>query len=320
MHSYEEQWLAGMDGLPALPRLLFRLHNFYDVEPAAMAQSLATDRTSIALCLAEARTMIHARCAFDVPVRMPADAGGLAIAALERQLRRQHRDWAEQTLAESGYSGAILWPEPSEPIEADHEAVATLIVATLAPALRRAFKRSRRRGTATANLWRYIPLWRSIVRRRLDRVRRQISYSGWRRFDEWLADRIAPDRHYPDGYATPRVRRRPLPDEEGYEPASDLDAAPLSEKQRLMQARLASLPPLTHDAWPLFIRHGRTDEEIAERLGISARAARQRIDRAMRIVCGWRTSSLAFRLRFNIQRRWVWRRRQLSKILGALRD
>ena len=138
MYSYEEQWLAGMDGLPALPRILFRLHNFYDVEPAAMAQALATDNTSITLCLAEARTMIHARCAFDVPERMPADAGGLAIAALERQLRRQHRDWAEQTLAESGYSGAILWPEPSEPIEADHDAVSALIVATLPSPLRRA--------------------------------------------------------------------------------------------------------------------------------------------------------------------------------------
>lgn len=210
---------------------------------------------------------------------MPTDAGGLVIAAVERQLRRQHRDWAEQALAESGYSGTILWPEPSEPIEADHDAVSALIVATLRSPLRRAVEWSRRRGTATANLWRYIPLWRSIVRRRLDRVRRELSYSGWRRFDEWLAVRIAPDRHYPHGYPTPTVRRRPLPDEEGCHPAPDLNAAPLTERQKPMQQRQASLPPLTQDAWLLFIHHGRTDEEIAERLGISARAARRRIDR-----------------------------------------
>lgn len=320
MHLYEERWLAGMQALPALPRILFRLRNFYDVAPAVMAQALATDTSSIALCLAEARSMIHAHGAFGTPERFPPEGHGRAIATLEQRVRQQYRAWTEQTLVESGYTGPILWPVSSDPIQADHEAVATHILATLPPVLRKAVKRSRRRGIATTELWRHVLPWRRLLRRRLSRVQREIRYSGWRPFDEWLADRVAPDRHYPDGYSIIPVRRRPLPDEEGFCPVPDVSDAPLSETQTQMQARLNSLPPLTLDAWLLFHRHGRTDEEIAKRLCISRRAARRRINRATYIICGWRVPSLAHRLSFDIKCRWARRQRQCANVWAAFRD
>ena len=320
MHSYEERWLVGMEALPALPRILFRLRNFYDVDPTVMAQMLATDTSSIALCLAEARHMIHAHGAFSAPERFPPNGAGLAVATLEQHLRQHYRAWTEQTLAESGYIGAIGWPDSSELIEADHEAVATCIILTLPLVLRKAVKRSRRRGIATTELWRHIPPWRRLLRRRLNRVQREIRYSGWRPFEEWLADRIAPDRHDPDGFSIIPIRRRPLPDEEGFRPAPDVNDAPLSDKQRQMQERFDSLPPLTQDAWLLFNHHGRTDEEIAKRLCISRGAARRRINRATYIVCGWRLPSLAHRLSFDIKCRWARRQRQCTNVWAAFRD
>jgi DNA-directed RNA polymerase specialized sigma24 family protein len=320
MHLYEERWLAGMQALPALPRILFRLRNFYDVAPAVMAQALATDVPSIALCLAEARSMIQAHGAFGTPERFPPEGHGLATAMLEQRVRQQYRAWTEQTLVESGYTGAIKWPDSSEPIEADHEAVATCIILTLPPGLRKAVERARRRGIATTELWRHVLPWRRLLRRRLNRVQREIRYSGWRSFDEWLADRVAPDRHYPDGYSTLSVRRRPLPDEEGFHPAPDGNDAPLSETQTQMQERFDSLPPLTQDAWLLFNHHGRTDEEIAKRLCISRGAARRRINRATYIICGWRVPSLAHRLSFDIKCRWARRQRQFTNAWAALRD
>lgn len=319
MHLYEERWLAGMRVLPALPRILFRLCNFYDVAPAVMAQALATDVPSITLCLAEARRMIHAHGAFGTPERFPPEGHGRAIATLEQRVRQQYRAWTEQTLVESGYTGPILWPVSSDPIQADHEAVATHILATL-PVLRKAVDRSRRHGIATTDLWRHVLPWRRLLRRRLNRVQREIHYSGWRPFDEWLADRIAPDRHYPDGYSIIAVRRRPLPDEEGFCPPPDMSDAPLSETQTQMQARLDSLPPLTLDAWLLFNHHGRTDEEIAKRLCLSRGAARRRINRATYIICGWRVPSLAHRLSFDIKCRWARRQRQCANVWAALRD
>ena len=320
MHSYEERWLAGIQALPSAPRILFRLHNFYDVDPVVMAKALETDVPNIALCLAEARSLIHARGAFSAPERVLSDERGLAVATLEQKLRQNYRAWTEQTLAESGYAGQISWPDPSEPIEVDHEAVATCIILTLSPVLRKAVARSRRRGIATTELWRHVPPWRRLLRRRLNRVQREIRYSGWRPFDEWLADRVAPDRHYPHGYSTISVRRRPLPDEEGFRPEPDVNDAPPSETQRQMQERFNGLPPLTQDAWLLFNHHGRTDEEIARRLCISRRAARRRISKATYIICGWRVPSLAHRLSFDIKCRWARRQRQFANVWAAFRD
>lgn len=320
MHNDEERWLAGMEALSPLPRILFQLRNFHDVDLGVMAQALATHRSSIALCLAQARTQLHARCALGAPEPMPPDERGLAVAALEQQLRHQYRQWTEQTLVESGYTGTIRWPELSEPIEADYEAAATPILATLLPILHQAVERSRRHGIATTDLWRHIVPWRPLLRNRLARVHREISHSGWRPFGQWLADRIAPDRCYPHGYATPSVRRRPLPDEEGYKAALDINLAPPCKAQSRMRERLDGLPPLTRDAWLLFIRHGRTVEEIAGRLGIGRRAARRRIERATHIVCDWRIPSLASRLSFGIRCRWARWQRQFAKVRAALRD
>src|SRR3546814_10569255 len=57
MLHLDKMRLAEMNRLPALPGALFRLHNFFDADVETMAQRLVTDKESILLCLAEARTL-----------------------------------------------------------------------------------------------------------------------------------------------------------------------------------------------------------------------------------------------------------------------
>jgi hypothetical protein len=87
-----------------------------------------------------------------------------------------------------------------------------------------------------------------------------------------------------------------------------------------MQQRFEGLPPLTQDAFLLFNRHGRTDEEIAGRLGIGRRDVRRRINRALYVVCDWPRPSLAFRLSFEIKWRWKRLQRRLCGVRASLRD
>lgn len=319
MPSYEENWLAAMRALPAFPRVLFRIHSFYDVDPAMMAEGLTTDVDSIVLSLAEARSMIHAYRPYHLPDRFLADGIGLPVALLEQRVRQQYRDWLEATLAASGYTGAISWPELPAAMEADEEAVAAFILSTLPGELQKAVERSRKAGVATIDLWRHVLPWRRILRRRLGRVRREISYSGWRPFEEWAADQIMPDRFYPHGYMTVPIRRRSLPDENGFQPKPEANDAPLTDGQTRMQERFDRLPALTQDAYLLFIRYGRTHEEIAKRLGIGRRHAKRRIDSAIYIMCGWPLPSFASHLFFEMNWRWARLQRQAHRIRTALR-
>lgn len=297
--TYEERWLAAMRLLPALPRTLFRLSNFYNVEPMAMANALDTDMGSVTLCLAEARSMLGT-CAFlQPPDRFPADGTGLRIAELERSLRQQYRRSCEITLAESGYAGIIAWPDPIAAIEADEEAAAAVVVSALPKALRQAVYRSCRLGIATVDLQRHVSPWRRSLRRSLGWVQLEIRYAGWQPFDEWLADRIASDRCYPHGYRTVLVRRRPLPDEQPGMVEPDLEDPP-TKAQIEMQARFDRLPALTQRAFILFRRYGRTDAEIARTLSLTQRSVTRRIQRALFAICDWPAPSPALSLLFEL--------------------
>src|SRR3546814_19496399 len=74
------------------------------------------------LCLAEARTLIHANTPYGGTDRFDAEEAGLPIALLERRLRREYRQHLESNFAASGYAGVIKWPAPSTDIVTDEEA------------------------------------------------------------------------------------------------------------------------------------------------------------------------------------------------------
>jgi len=304
--------------LPAFPRTLFLLHNFYDVDVDIMAQNLAADRVEILACLSEARAVIHRyrRCAR--PERIdPADAG-LPVARLERRLRLDYRAGLEAVFAGCGYRGAVAWPDPSTDIAADEEAAAVFILASLPAPLRKAVAASRRPGTATADLWRFSLPWRRLLRDRLLRVANELHCSGWEPFDAWLANRIVPDRHYPHGLPGYRRLRRPSPQE--LDPQQEQWSWPSWPHDEERQQRFDSLPDLTQGAYVLFHLYGRNSPEIAQRLGISRGSVQRRIRRATYNMAGWPLPSLCSTLRFEFDWRWERMKRQSRGVWAALRD
>jgi hypothetical protein len=255
--------------LPTLPRVLFRLHNFYGVDIAVMAETLATDEASILACLDEARTMIDRQ--FPIWERQhPTPSAGSPTTRLEQRLRLDYRSSVEASFAEGGYVGTISWPAPSTSIEADEEAAARFVLKFLRQPLQRAPSLAAKPGVATTDLRRHIPPWRWVLRRQLREIACEIYCSGLRRFDLWLADRIAPDLSYPSRLVILPHRRRALPEElnppqEGYHlPCWPGDAA--------RQQRFDRLPDLTQHVAALTLLYGRSRYEIARRLGISRRS------------------------------------------------
>jgi DNA-directed RNA polymerase specialized sigma24 family protein len=295
MIFHDHNRIEALRGLPMLPRVLFDLYAFDNIDPAEMARGLGADIASITLCLAEARAMIVAQRLHQPLCRFDPAAIGRPIARLEHNVRRQYRQWLETTMIASGYNGAVQWPALSAYDNAEREAIAALILSDLSEKVRRAVARSGARGIA-ARVWRYVPPWRTITRHRLDRLAREVRHSGWLPFDVWLSNRIAPDHHYPDGLPVPRVVRRLLPDEQtAIDHAKDEDA-------------YSPVPiAITREAYLLLRRYGRTADEIAERLGIGRWSVKRRIRIALFVVITgapppiWHTVSFEFKLQW---RRW----------------
>src|SRR3546814_15490592 len=104
--------IAAIRRLPALPRTLFLLHNFYGVDVDAIADRLGTDRTRIAACLVDARRIVwaHIRYADDVP------GMGAAPLELEARLQREYRQSLQAAFPAHGYPGQGSWPHPNAPI------------------------------------------------------------------------------------------------------------------------------------------------------------------------------------------------------------
>lgn len=318
MSIHDEMRRAAIQRLPALPRALFLLHNFYDVDAGTMAERLAVDREGILACLAEARALIHRHQRHARADRFDPASEGLLIVPLEQQLRREYRAWLETVFAESGYAGAVAWPVPSVDIAADEEAAADFVLSCLADDLRKAVAGSRRRDTAMADLWRFVLPWRRILRDRLLRVTNELHCSGWEPFDIWLANRVAPERHYPGGYAEHRRLRRPLPEE--MTPPQGEWLLPHWPEDAERQHRFDSLPSLTQDVHALFHYYGRNSHEIAKRLHITRRSVKRRLHRIIYVMCGWPTPSIVRTLRFELNWRWERLKRQGRGIWAALRD
>jgi len=318
MSWLNDMWHEAIRNLPAFPRTLFLLHNFYDVDVDIMAQSLAADRAEILACLSEARALIHRyrRCAR--PERFdPADTG-LPVARLERRLREEYRAGLEAVFAGCGYRGAVAWPDLPADITVDEEVAAAFILSFLPASLRKAVTVSRRPDTSIADLWRFALPWRRMLRGCLLRVANEIHCSGWEPFDIWLGNRIAPDRHYPNGYAEYRRLRRPSPQE--LEPPLEKWSWPSWPNDEDRQQRFDSLPDLTQRAYVLFHLYGRNSHEIAQRLGISRGSVRRRIRRATYSMAGWPLPSLCSTLRFEFDWRWERMKRQSRGVWAALRD
>jgi hypothetical protein len=307
-----------IQNLPSFPRTLFLLHNFYDFDVSMMVQSLAADRVEVLACLAEARSLVYRYRRDARPERFdPADAG-LPIARLERRLREEYRAGLEAVFAGCGYRGVVAWPDPSTDITADEEAAAAFILSSLPAPLRKAVAASRRPDTPTAELWRFALPWRRILRGHLLHIANEIHCSGWEPFDTWLANRIAPDRHYPHGYAEYRRLRRPSPQE--LDPPQEEWSWPHWPNDEERQQRFDSLPDLTQGAYVLFHLYGRNSPEIAQRLGISRRSVQRRIRRATYNMAGWPLPSLFSALRFELDWRWDPMKRQSRGVWAALRD
>ena len=307
-----------IQNLPPLPRALFLLHNFYDVDVDVMAQSLVADRVEILACLSEARALIHRYRRYAPPKRFDSTDSGLPIARLERRLRKEYRAGLEAVFAGCGYRGAVAWPDPSADIAVDEEAAAAFILSSLPVSLRKAVAASQRPDTPIADLWRFALPWRRILRGRLLRVANDLQCSGWEPFDTWLANRIAPDRHYPHGYAEYRRLRRPSPQE--LDPPQEEWSWPHWPNDEERQQRFDSLPDLTQGAYVLFHLYGRNSPEIAQRLGISRRSVQRRIRRATYNMAGWPLPSLFSALRFELDWRWDPMKRQSRGVWAALRD
>lgn len=315
MSPDEERRASAMRALPALPRALFRLHNFYDVDLDTLAQGLATDRAGILACLAEARAMIHRYSPWSSRTRFDPDDIDPAVAQLEHRLRREYRACLQGAFVESGYAGAVTWPDPSTGLEADEEAAAAFIVSSLRASLRRAVARSHRPDVATVDLWRRTWRWQAILRDRLLEVTSELGCSGWQAFDIWLADRVAPDRHYPGGYVHYQRRRRPLPEEM---PAFEGGLSP--EWPEIMQRRFDSLPDLSQEIYILFHGYGRNSHEIAKRLGISRRDVRRRLRRAIYVIFDWPIPSFAWNISFHLRMSWKRRKEQFQRAWATLCD
>jgi len=72
--------------LSALPRALFNVHNFYNVDLEPMTGVLTTDSDTIAACLAEARAMIHGYRLYARSARFDPARAGAPTAQFERAL------------------------------------------------------------------------------------------------------------------------------------------------------------------------------------------------------------------------------------------
>jgi DNA-directed RNA polymerase specialized sigma24 family protein len=266
----DERHAAAIGALPTLWRTLFRLHNFYGVDIALMANTLATDEASILACLNEARTMIDRQ--FPIWERqhpMPPSAGSPAIC-LEQRLRLDYRASVEASFAEGGYAGAVLWPAFSESSHADEEAAALFILTFLRQPLQMAYARSAKPGVAMIDLRRHIPSWRWVQRRRLREIASEIYCSGLRSFELWLAYRISPDLHYPSRLLILPHRRRALPKE--LDPRREGYHMPYWPNDAAKQQRFDRLPAVTQHVAALTLLYGRSHYEIARRLGISRRS------------------------------------------------
>lgn len=277
MSCKEEIRAAVIRTLPVLPGTLFRLHNFYNVDVAVMVEAIDTDDMTILACLAEARSIAHNRYPASPKPRFEPDGAGLPILMLEQRLRSQYRAAMEAAFAGSGYHGEVSWPDEAGNIEADEDAAAQFVVSCLRAPLRKVVARYSRPGIATVALWHRAFAWQPIARDRLLEVTSEIRCSGWRPFGLWLADRIAPDRHYPDGIVHIQRLRRPLPEEDGW-------YFPSWPHHPDMQRRFDGLPLLTRHVYALFHLYGRQSREIAARLGISRSSVRRRLDRAFYMV------------------------------------
>lgn len=280
--------------LPALPRALFLLHNFYGIEVAAMTEELGTDGDTIDASLADARAIVRAHVCYTDP----APDIGSATAALQARLQQGYRQSIAAAFAESGYPGDVSWPDPIAGIAADEEATAAFLVAQLPAALRKAVVRSRRAGVATIDQWRFVGPWRRCLRDRLWRVNDALRCAGWQPFDEWLADRLVPEHRYPHGYADYRRRRRLLPEERPMT-AAEAKGDEIADTVQI-PARLADQPELTRHVWIFFHHYGRSYEEIARRLGIGRAEAERRRARAEYAILGADYPSLPSRIRFNL--------------------
>ncbi len=301
MAGFDDRRRTAILCLPQLPHALFLLHNFYGVEIGAMSQELGSDSDTINACLADARAVVRAHICYADPV----PGIGSATATLQARLQRDYRQSIAAAFAESGYRGDIAWPDPIAGIAADQEAAAAFLVAQLPAALRRAVARSHRAGVATVNLWRFIAPWGRHRRERLSRVTDALRCAGWQPFDEWLAERLVPDRRYPHGYGLHRRRRRLLP---GERRADETNGQEIPVR---IPWRLADQPELTQQVWVLFHHYGRPFEEIARYLGISRRCVAHLREQADYAIGGWSYPSLAHRVRFalmvkrlSFERRW----------------
>ncbi|WP_338426382.1 hypothetical protein [Sphingopyxis kveilinensis] len=296
---------AAIDRLPALPRELFLLHNFYGVDIDAMADALGADRARIAACLADARAIVRAHVCCTEPVPSVRSATG----ALQAHLQQEYRQALAAVFAESGYPSEVAWPEPMDSVVADQEAAAAFVVAQLSEALRKAVSRSRRAGVATVDQWRFVAPWRRVRRRHLLRVNDALHCAGCQPFDEWLAERLVPDGRYPQGYVVHRRRRRPFPEERPPTEAEQ-NGAEIADIVQIPE-RLAEQPDLMRHVWIFFHLYGRPYDEIARRLGISRRRVKCLRERAEYAILGKPYPSLAFRIRFALMRKrlsfaWRW--------------
>lgn len=314
MSFAEDRRVGAVRALPDLSRTLFLLHNFYNVEIAAMAEGLGTDVESIAACLAEARiAILHHR-------RYPATfkPGQRVTTALTEGLQGEYRASLEAAFEECGYVGVVPWSHASVSVIEDQEAAASFIVSMLHQSLRKAAARLHADGIAVTDLWRRVRPWQRVRRNRLLQVDRELRCSGWQTFESWLADRVAPECHYPEGYALPRRLRRPLPEAE--DPAWQRLWLPHWPDDPDRQARFDKLPSLTQQVYGLFELGGRNSHEIARRLDISRRGVRRRHDRACYAVAGWTYPGLAWHIDFAVRMKCILWRSRVRKAWAALRE
>lgn len=314
----EDRRAAAIRALPVLPRTIFLLHNFHDVDVGVMAEGIGTDETSIATCLAEARSAIFRHWPrLDGEQHAVCD-GAAIVATLGETLRLDYRASLEVAFIECGYTGTILWPAVCDDVHADENTAAAFIVSQLHSSLRDAAARSQREGVGTLDLWRSVRPWRRFMRERLLQVASELRCSGWQTFETWLADRIAPESYYPDGVMSIARLRCPLPGEmDSAEPGHWLPYWPEDAER---QARFDALPILTQHVYGLFHLGGRNSHEIARRLGISRHDVRRRRDRAFYAVAGWTYPNLAWRMYLAVSGKrtlWVYR---LRKAWAALRE
>jgi DNA-directed RNA polymerase specialized sigma24 family protein len=314
----EDRRAAAIRALPVLPRTMFLLHNFYDVEVAAMAEGIGTDATSIVACLAEARSAIFRHWPRLDGEQHAARASATTVAVLGERLRLDYRASLEAAFIECGYIGPVLWPATGNDVHDDENAAATFIVSQLHPSLRAAVARLQCEGVGTLDLWQSVRPWRRIMRDRLLQVASELRCSGWQTFETWLADRIAPERYYPDGVMSSSRLRRPLPGEmDSAEPGHWLPHWP---DDAARQARFDTLPIVTQHVYGLFHVSGRNSHEIARRLSISRRSVRRRRDRSFYAVAGWTYPNLAWRVYLAVSgKRTLWAYR-LRRIRAALRE